>query len=243
MEVENKVNTETSEFRKFLQDYWIELKRYDPIIAMLTAWGVFEAPENFQVKKYFRVVLFVIQVFLAIGLTVQLSCVRDPMPEGVVVIMTIILITIPIEILNLIWFRVVKDADVMKSESEKKGCCRGCLAWTVQFTGQFLGSLLALVVFSYGTVFFVLAFAGIHPGCSETHRYALVWHVILFQFLLVPVLMSLPYWRDQGVILSVLGELGPVIGILMHLRKYGFHPPSPRLLSEKENKDVENYGA
>jgi hypothetical protein len=57
----------------------------------------------------------------------------------------------------------------------------------------------------------------------------------------------MPYWRDQGMILSVLGQLGPVIGLFMHVRKYGFHPPTPSspdviITPEKfeKNSDVEN---
>lgn len=228
-----------SELNQFFNDYWVELKKYDPIVALLTSWGVFTPPPEFLARKRVRAFLFVIQAFLAIGLTVQLGCTRDPMSEAVVVIMTVILITIPVEILNVVWFRVVKENDEIKTKSAQSGCCRNCFLWTVQYLGKTVGALFGFLVFSYATIFFVLTFAGIHPGCSEQHRYALATHVVLFQFLLVPVLMSLPYWRAQSVFLSFLGQLGPVLGILMHIRMYGLHPPPPLPL-KSQPVDVEN---
>jgi len=235
----NKVR-DSSEVHQFLSDYWLELKRYDLIISLFTAWGIFAAPPGFLARKRFRLILFVTQAFLAIGLTVQLSCTRDDIPEAVAVIMTLLLITIPIEILNVLWFRVVKSDDELKTKSAKANACGNCCLWTIQYLGKAFGILMSLVVFAYGAVFFVLTFVGIHPGCSEHHRYVLAAHVVLFQFLLVPLLMCLPYWRDQSVVLSFLGELGPVIGILMHFSKYGFHPPPPAAVVVEPTKDIEN---
>lgn len=241
MEVEKKsIKPAGSELNQFFSDYWQELKQYDPIIALLTAWGIFTPPPDFLARKLVRSVLFVIQAFLAIGLTIQLGCTRDPIPEGPVVIVTILLITIPVEILNLVWFRVVKADDELETKSAQSGKCGNCCLWTIQYLGKTFGTLFGFLVFSYATIFFVLAFAGIHPGCSEQHRYSLATHVLLFQFLLVPLLMSLPYWRKQSVMLSFIGELGPVIGILMHIRKYGLHPPPAEVPVLAQPVDVEN---
>ena len=236
-------NLSWAELLTFLNDFWIELKRYDPIIGLLTAWGAFEAPTNFQERKFFRFILLVTQVFITIGLTIQLHCLRNPMAEGAAVMISVTFITIPIEILNVIWFRIVKSSEEMKNISAKKGCCCGCLAWTIQYIGKFFGSIIALGVFSYAIVFFVLAFVGIHPGCTKTSKFNLVWNVILYQFLLVPMFMCFPYWREEGVMLSLLGELGPVIGLVIHLRKHGLHPRPPVMTlrdEKKEAQDVEN---
>lgn len=232
MEVDSKQKQSKTDFQQFLEDYWIELRNNDALIALLTSWGVFERPTDFQSKPWVRLLLFTIQAFLAIGLTVQLGCTRDPIPEGPAIIMTIILITIPVEILNLLWFRVVKsDDEVSKSEtSDSKKCCT-CI---IQFVGKFLGSLLGFIVLGYSTVFFVLTFVGIHPGCTEDQKYTKAYHVVLFQFLLVPLFMSLPYWRRQSSVLSLLGELGPVIGLLMHIKKHGLHPPPPSMASQPD---------
>lgn len=238
METEKAVTK--TDLSQFLEDFWIELRKYDPIIALLAAWGVFELPSGFPAKKLVGLLLFVIQAFLAIGLTVQLGCTRDPLPEAVVIIMTVLLTTIPIEILNLLWFRVVKTGEDARHEIEGTSGCKKCCLNFIQYLGKFIGSVFGFLVFGYSLVFFILTFVGIHPGCTENEKYSKAYNVVLFQFLLTPVFMSLPYWRQQSAVLSFLGELGPVLGIAMHIRKHGFHPPPPAMANQKDNEnDVE----
>jgi hypothetical protein len=223
METDTKIPAKaigkTGELFQFLSDYWTEMKKFDPIISLLTAWKLFATPPEFETRPSLRTLLFIIQFILSIGLTVQLGCNGDDLTEGPIVIISLLLITIPIEILNALWFRVVKSDAALQKEG-KTGCCT-CLLQTLAKTA---GSILGFAVFTYGTIFFVLAFAGIHPGCSRSQKYGLATNVILFQFLLVPVLMSLPYWREQSILLSFIGQFGPCIGLLMHLKQYGFHP-------------------
>lgn len=229
MEVEtNKlVASQGGELLQFLEDFWLELKRYDPLLAVLTAWGVFEEPPNFVAKRRIRLVLLITQAMYVIGMTVFLSCGRDSPSEAVVAILVIVMVTIPLEIVNAVWFRVVKsNRDVKRISGNYNIVGKFCL-WSIQYGGKFIGGLLVLALFAVAVTFFILVFVGIHPNCSEQRRYKISGDIIIFQFLLVPVMMSLPYWRDQSVLLSFLGQLGPVVGLFMHVRQYGFHP-APR---------------
>jgi hypothetical protein len=225
------------ELRQFLGDYWTEMKKFDPIISLLTAWKIFEAPEGFETRPVLRTLLFIIQFFLSIGLTVQVGCNGQNMPEGPVVILSLLLVTIPIEILNAVWFRIVKSDAALQKEGDK-----GCCTCVIQTLGKTFGYILGFLVLTEGIIFFVLTFAGIHPGCSRSQKYGLATNVVLFQFLLMPVLMSLPYWRQQSILLSFIGQFGPVIGLIMHIRKYGFHPRPQEafVTANAKSCDVEN---
>lgn len=234
---------QNEEFRQFLADYWEEAKKYDPFIAFLAVWGVFTPPVGMDVRKRTRTIILVIQVMISIGLSIQLKCQRDPMAGGVVVIMTMIFSTIPLEIINLLWFRVVMKRSLLLEESQKTdSSCRRCCMWTRQYLGTTLGVLLTLCIFSYSIVFFILAFAGIHPGCDLKAKNLIIRNILLYQFFLTPTFMSLPYWREMSVYLSLLGPAGPVVGTYLYVKKNGFHPPKKEPELEKpaeETKDIE----
>ena len=48
---------------------------------------------------------------------------------------------------------------------------------------------------------------------------------MLLQVFFMDTFMVLPYWRRQKWYLSLMGPAGPVIGLLMHVREFGFGPP------------------
>lgn len=226
LEIETKEEVlPRSELLQFFEDYWLEAKRYNTVLALLTAWGVFEEPPNFVSKRRFRLVELVIEVMFVVGMTVVFTCAG--ISEGAVAIIVLILATIPIEILNVIWFRVVRTNREVKRHSEKHGTVGKCGLWSVQYLGKFVGGLYALALFIVSLVFFIFAVATSHSDCSKRRRDAIIGDILLFEFLLVPVLMSLPYWRGQSILLSFMGQLGPVVGLVMHVRQYGFHP-APR---------------
>lgn len=238
---------QNDEFRQFLADYWEEAKKYDPLISFLAIWGIFTPPVGMDVRKRTRTIILIIQVMISIGLSIQLKCTRDPMPSGVVIILTMIFSTIPLEIINLLWFRVVVKRSLLVEESQKtENSCRRCGMWTRQYLGATLGMILTLCIFSYSIVFFVLAFAGIHPGCDGQQKNTIIRNILLYQFFLTPTFMSLPYWRDVSPYLSLLGPGGPVVGAYLYIRKNGFHPPKkehavdkPGMAANEETKDIE----
>lgn len=198
-----------TQFNQFLTDYWIELRNHDPLLAMLTSWGVLSMPPKHKVRRLYRPFIVTILLLSSLGLPILLKC--TGLSNAVVTLLTLIINTIPIEILNLIWIRLVKPKSELKPGKKPKR----------QYCLKFCGIILGAGVFSYSIAFCALSF-GVDAHCSSD--ISLV-EIVMLQFFVVPLFMCLPYWREQSVLLKFLGQYGPVVGLLMHVQVHGFRPP------------------
>ncbi len=229
-----------SRLNQFLQDFWLEMKRYDPLIALLADWNIVSRPadDSFQTRPYIRIFSLVTSLFLSIGCATMLNC-NQPRatapPPAVAVIVTLLIVTIPAEVFNFIWFRWVINRDTVKEKTKDASTAVKGMWYTRQATGVFFGFLVGIAMFVVGFCLFIVGIAATH-NCSGTHKGNLIGDILLFQFTVNPVIMSLPYWREQSWMLSFLGQAGPAIGLLMHWKKYGFNPP-PKDTTEDRSKE------
>lgn len=216
------------EFIQFLGDYWEESKNFDPFVSFLAAWKVINPPVGFDQRRRTRTLLLAIQVMLVIGFAVQFGCKRNPMPKAVNVILTTMFATIPLQITNILWFQVVSKRSSVKVQAQSAGSgCERCLIWTRQFFSTSLATIFTTCLFILAVSFFVVAFAvpASKTGCDSEDRGVIVWNIVLYQFLMMPIFMSLPYWRDISPYLALLGPFGPILGAVIYIRRNGLHPP------------------
>lgn len=216
-------------FEKFLKDYWLEMKIYDPIIALLSDWYIFEPPSNqsdFQRRPIIRVYYVIVSIILTAGIASLFNCTFFNKPsQELALFLTLLVVTIPSEIYNFIWFKWVVDHDTLLTKLETKEKTEKMYWYCRQSTGSIAGIFCGLLLGGFSLYIYIIT-STYHFTCSEYHRRNIMIDAIMLKLFINPLFMSLPYWRKQGFILLFLGQAGPIIGLLLHYRQYGCKPIS-----------------
>ena len=179
------------------------MRKYHGIVSLLVAFHVFDPPDaSFQRRTRARALLIILQVTLSIGIAVNLKCLSnmtsaDTSSAVASVILTLIFVTIPLELYVLVWFNVViSRKELGTSDGGAKYC--NCFR---RLSGVLIGIAIGLGCLTVGLILFIQAFVDTFPYCSRKEINDTMWSIILAQFGIAELYMVLPYWREQSKVL------------------------------------------
>lgn len=239
-------NNNDPKFQQFLCDYWLEMKKHCAVIGLLADCHFLTPPEDlkFRRRPILRCYDILITGFLCTGMTSLLNCSfswsKNDLEQQHIActILTLIIVTIPLEIFHFIWFRWVSNRSALLQRIKSTKFAPMKVFWCgFQCTGTVLGIAWGLIVLIITVIVFTIS-SLTNRYCNQEERLFFMLEVLFLQFFLTPLFMCLPYWRQQGKILCFLGHVGPVVGLFLHYRKYGCAPPpSSSAEEEKEGKE------
>lgn len=135
--------------------------------------------------------------------------------EAAAIVVTMTMVTVPLELFNLLWFNVVLTDSEFSSKLELATSCEKRILWLRQFGGKLIGILGGCTFIMIGSIFA----ADPTPLCSSGKQLKMIGSIMLYEFIATPLYMSLPYWREQSWVASLFGQAGPVIGLLIYLMR------------------------
>ena len=230
----------------FLLDFWEESQRYNVFVGLFCAFGLGDPPSGFKVRKVARIMQIVLTVLLSVGLGVTFQCGEMGASNSVgsrigLFFVSLIFITIPLEIYKVLTFQLLVSGKKVKAvlNNPKSSVLKKTAIVSRRWSGLVLGMSVGLGLFAFGLMFFITALSTHQEYCNKRAVKAIVANILLVQMLVVDTFMALPYWRNQGWYLSLIGVAGPIVGLYKHYCEFGWN----RRPDDEEDEDEVNVSS